>query len=160
MWGQFRHLHPNNFPMISCKPNFVFFYLSNKGFEHLRLPHECNPKVGMHLGIIMLHPLHSPPFALGFMGPCTPHSNREPNVKVATMWMNSLGNQLKTYRMSWRRCMNFIDDIQTNPSLLLVEHVVRREVMSWMPMPWSSFIWMFIHVFNFLFNFNSFLINF
>jgi hypothetical protein len=40
------------------------------------------PKVGMHLGVIGLHPLHSPPFVkmcfttkhtLGLMGPCTSH---------------------------------------------------------------------------------------
>jgi len=40
------------------------------------------PKVGMHLRIIELHPLHSPPFMrvcftpkhiLGLMGPCTSH---------------------------------------------------------------------------------------
>jgi hypothetical protein len=28
--------------------------------------------------------------------------------------------------MPWKRCMNFIDDIQTNPSPLLMEFVVRR----------------------------------
>jgi hypothetical protein len=33
-------------------------------------------------------------------------------------------------------------------------------LLSEMPMPWNSFIWMSIHVPNFLFSLNSFLVNF
>jgi len=52
------------------------------------------PKVGVHLEVIGLHPLHSPRFMkvcftpkhiLGLMGLCTSHFVHEPNGRVATM---------------------------------------------------------------------------
>jgi hypothetical protein len=66
-------------------------------------------------------------------------------ISMGMMWMTALGNQSRTYQMPWRRCMNFIDDTQINPSTPLVKFVTRKEVMSQMPMPWNSIIWMFIH---------------
>jgi hypothetical protein len=47
-------------------------------------------------------------------------------ISMGMMWMNALGNQWKTYWMPLRRCMSFIDDIQTNPSLLFVELITRK----------------------------------
>ncbi len=41
------------------RPNLVFFFLSNQGFEHLQLSHECNSQSGSVLGS---HPFHFPPF--------------------------------------------------------------------------------------------------
>jgi hypothetical protein len=38
----------------------------------------------------------------------------------------ALGNQSKTYLMPWRRFMNFINDIQTSPSPLLMELIIIR----------------------------------
>jgi hypothetical protein len=40
--------------------------------------------------------------------------------------VNAFGNKSRTYQMPWRICMNFIDNIQINPSLLLVEFVIRK----------------------------------
>jgi hypothetical protein len=36
--------------MVSWGPNFVLVYLSNQGFEHLHLLHECNSQSGSALG--------------------------------------------------------------------------------------------------------------
>jgi len=47
-------------------------------------------------------------------------------IRMGMMWTSTPGNQSRTYRMPWRRCMNFIDDIQTSPSLLLVELIIRK----------------------------------
>jgi hypothetical protein len=62
MQGHFKHLHFKKILMVSWGPNLVFVFFSNHGFEHLQFLHDCNPKVGVHLGVIGLHPLHSPPF--------------------------------------------------------------------------------------------------
>jgi hypothetical protein len=68
--------------MVSLGINLAFVYLSNQGFEHSQLP---------HLGIIGLHPLHSPPFVkvcfitkhiLGLMGPCTSHLVANPMLRL------------------------------------------------------------------------------
>jgi hypothetical protein len=40
--------------------------------------------------------------------------------------MNAFGNQSKTYQMPWKRCMNLIDNIQTNPNILLMEFIARK----------------------------------
>jgi hypothetical protein len=40
--------------------------------------------------------------------------------------MNALGNQLRTYQMPWKKYMSFIDNIQINPSSLLMEFIVKR----------------------------------
>jgi hypothetical protein len=66
-------------------------------------------------------------------------------ISMGMMWANTFGNLLVTYQMSWRRCISFINNIQTSPSSFFVELVTKKGRMSWMPMPWSSFIWMFIH---------------
>jgi hypothetical protein len=82
-------------------------------------------------------------------GPLCLALNRKPNFKVTTMWVNALGNQLRTYWMPWKRCMNFIDVSKQTQVHSSWNTSLKGEVMSWMPMPWSSFIWMFIHVANF-----------
>jgi len=56
-------------------------------------------------------------------------------ISMSMMRANAPRYQWRTYQMLWKRCMNFIDDIQTNPSLFLVDLIVRKGVMSWMPMP-------------------------
>jgi hypothetical protein len=38
--------------------------------------------------------------------------------------VSALGNQSKTYLMPWKRFMNFINDIQTSPNLLLMELII------------------------------------
>jgi hypothetical protein len=38
----------------------------------------------------------------------------------------ALGNQSKTYLMPWRSFTNFINDIQTSPSPLRVELIIKR----------------------------------
>jgi hypothetical protein len=40
--------------------------------------------------------------------------------------VSALGNLSITYQMPWRRCINFIDNIQTNPSPFLVEFVAKK----------------------------------
>jgi hypothetical protein len=35
------------FIMVSWGPNLVFICLSNQGYEHLQLPHECNSEMGV-----------------------------------------------------------------------------------------------------------------
>jgi hypothetical protein len=47
-------------------------------------------------------------------------------IGMGMMWANELENQLKTYQIPWKRCMNFINDIQTSPSSFLVEFVVKQ----------------------------------
>jgi hypothetical protein len=42
------------------------------------------------------------------------------------MWANAFGNHSRTYQMLWRKCMNFIDDIQTNPCLFLLKLITRK----------------------------------
>jgi len=37
---------------------------SNQGYEHSQLQHECNSQSGSGLGVIRLHPLHSPSFVI------------------------------------------------------------------------------------------------
>jgi len=54
--------------------------------------HTCViPEVGMHLGVIGLHPLYSPPFVrvcftpkhtIGLMGPCTSHLVKNPMLRL------------------------------------------------------------------------------
>jgi hypothetical protein len=52
---------------------------------------NVTPKVGVHLGVIGVHPLHFPPFVrvcftpkhtLGLMGPCTSHLVADPMLKL------------------------------------------------------------------------------
>jgi hypothetical protein len=52
---------------------------------------SATPKVGVHLGIIRIHPLHSPSFVrmcftpkqtLGLMGPCASHLVLNPMLKL------------------------------------------------------------------------------
>ncbi len=66
-------------------------------------------------------------------------------IGMGMMWMNTLGDQSRTYQMLWRRCMSFINNIWTNPSSFLVERIVKRgsDVIDANAM--SSFIWMIIH---------------
>jgi hypothetical protein len=45
---------------------------------------------------------------------------------MGMMKTNVLGNSSRTYQMPWRRCMSFIDNIQTIPSLFLVRFVARK----------------------------------
>jgi hypothetical protein len=53
-------------------------------------------------------------------------------IGMGMMWASALGNQSRTYQMPWRRCMNFFDNIQTNPSLFLVELINQIQVNSWL----------------------------
>jgi hypothetical protein len=59
-------------------------------------------------------------------------------IGIGMMWTNSLRNQSKTYQMTWIKFTNFINNIWWDLSL-------KREVMLQMSVPWSSFIWIFIH---------------
>jgi hypothetical protein len=52
---------------------------------------NATPKVGVHLGIVKLHPLHSPAFVkmcftskhtFDFMGPCTSHLVTNPMLRL------------------------------------------------------------------------------
>ncbi len=47
-------------------------------------------------------------------------------IGMGMMWVNAFGNQWKTYKMQWRRCMSLIDVIQTRSSLFFVELVARK----------------------------------
>jgi hypothetical protein len=47
-------------------------------------------------------------------------------IGMGMMRVSALGNQSRTYQMLWRRCMSFIDNIQTSPSPFLVEFIARR----------------------------------
>jgi hypothetical protein len=46
----FKHLRFKTFLMVAWGPNFMFFYLSNQGFEHLQLSYEYNSQNGSALG--------------------------------------------------------------------------------------------------------------
>ncbi len=68
--------------MVSWGPNLVLVCLSNQGFKHSQFYTSAIPKMGMHLKVIGLHPLYSPPFVkvcftlkhtFTFMGPCISH---------------------------------------------------------------------------------------
>jgi hypothetical protein len=61
MWGDFKHLIFKNFLMVPLKPNLVFFSLPTKALNIHNSYMSATPKVGVHLGVIGLHPLHSPP---------------------------------------------------------------------------------------------------
>jgi hypothetical protein len=82
MQGHFKHIRFKNFLMVSWEPNLVVVYLSNQGSEHSQLCTSVTLKVGMHLGIIGFHLLHSPSFMkvcftpkhiIDLMGPCNSH---------------------------------------------------------------------------------------
>ncbi len=47
-------------------------------------------------------------------------------INMGMMWASALGNLSITYQMPWRRCINFINNIQTSPSPFLVKFVVRK----------------------------------
>jgi hypothetical protein len=47
-------------------------------------------------------------------------------IDMGMMWTNTFGNQWRTYQMPWRKCMSFINDMQTNLNLFLVEFIVRK----------------------------------
>jgi len=93
MWGHFKHLCFKPFLMASWGLNWCFFTFPTK---ILKIHNSCmsaTPKVGVHLGTIGLHPLHSPSFVKLCFTPNTffwPHGplhstlSRKPNVKVAT----------------------------------------------------------------------------
>jgi hypothetical protein len=68
--------------MVSYEPNLVFFPFLTKAMNIHNSHTSATLKVGMHLGVIGLHPLHSPPFVrvcftpkhtLNLMGPYTSH---------------------------------------------------------------------------------------
>ncbi len=82
MRGHFKHLRFKNFLIVSWGPNLVFFSFSTKALNICNSHTNVTPKVGMHLGIIGLHPLHSPSFVrmcftpkhtFGLMGPYASH---------------------------------------------------------------------------------------
>ncbi len=47
-------------------------------------------------------------------------------IGMGMMLASALRNQSRTYQMPWRRCMNFINDIQTSPSPLLMKFIVKK----------------------------------
>jgi len=47
-------------------------------------------------------------------------------IGMNVMWASAFGNYSRTYQMLWRGCMNFIDDIQTNPRLLLLKLITKK----------------------------------
>jgi hypothetical protein len=73
----------------------VFVYFSKKALNIHNSLMSAIPKEGMHLGVIGLHPLHSPPFVkvcfipkhtLGLMGPCTSHLIVNPMLGLRQSW--------------------------------------------------------------------------
>ncbi len=82
MQRHFKHLRFKNFLMISWGPIWCLFTFPTKALNIYNSYMNTTPKVGVPLGIIRLHPLHSPPVVkvcftpkhiFGFMGPCTSH---------------------------------------------------------------------------------------
>jgi hypothetical protein len=81
-WGQSKHLSFKTF--LRCPQGLIwcFFAFPTKVLNIHNSHMNAIPKVGMHLGVIGLHPLHSPPFVkvcftlqhtLSLMGPCISH---------------------------------------------------------------------------------------
>jgi hypothetical protein len=94
MQRQFRHLNFKTIPMVSWRPNLVFFTFSTKALNIWDFNTSAIPKVGVQLGIIGHHFLHSPPFVRVFFtlehiywphGPLHSTFNREPNVRIVTL---------------------------------------------------------------------------
>jgi hypothetical protein len=83
MRGHFRHFHFKIFLMVFWGPNLVHVCLFNQSFEIQNSCTSATPKMGVHLEVIGLHLLHSPPFVkvcftfkhilLGLVGLCTLH---------------------------------------------------------------------------------------
>ncbi len=78
----FKHLCFKEFLMVSWGPNLVFFPFPTKAPNIHNSHMNATLKVGMDLGVIGLHPLHSPTFVkvsfrpkhiFGLMGPCPSH---------------------------------------------------------------------------------------
>jgi hypothetical protein len=93
MRGQFKHLNFKTFIMCHEGPIWCFFAFPTKALNVHDSHTNATPKVEMHLGVIGLHPLHSPPFMKVCFTPkhillasCPLHStlNHEPNVRVVT----------------------------------------------------------------------------
>jgi hypothetical protein len=94
MQEHFKHLRFKTFLMVSQGSNLVFVYLSNQGFQHSWLFHECNSQSGSALR----SSLGSIPCTFRHLWKCVSHLNtffwphgplhftfsHEPNVKVAT----------------------------------------------------------------------------
>ncbi len=82
MQGNFKHLRFKKFLIVSWGPNWCLFVFSTKVLNICNFHMSVSPKVGVHLGIIGLHPLHSSSFVkvcftpkhiLGLMGPYVSH---------------------------------------------------------------------------------------
>jgi hypothetical protein len=56
------HLCFKTFLIVYWGPNLIFFAFPTKVLNIKDSCTRVTPKVGVHLGIIGLHPMHSPPF--------------------------------------------------------------------------------------------------
>jgi hypothetical protein len=100
MRGHFKHLRFKTFLTVSWGPNLVFSTFLTKALNIHNSHTSATSKVGVHLGAIGLHPLHSPPFVrmcftpkhtLNLMGPCIPHFVMNPMLGLwQTPWMTSI----------------------------------------------------------------------
>ncbi len=86
MRRHFKHLRFKTFLMVSWGPNVVLIFLSNQGFKHSQLHTSVTPKMGMHLEVIELHPLHFSPFVRVFFTP----------KHLSTSWALALHTLLQT----------------------------------------------------------------
>jgi hypothetical protein len=111
MQGHFRHLNFKTFfQWYLGGPIWCLFTFPTKVLNIWDSPMSVILKMGVHLGFIGLHPLHSPPF----VKKCVSHSNThswphgplhytlsyKPNVTVAIIMMNM-------FKLWWLILMNF-----------------------------------------------------
>jgi hypothetical protein len=126
MRGHFKHLNLKKILMVSWRFNLMLVYLSNQGFEHLQLSHECNSQSGSALGShralsLAFSPICesvfrcTPKHTLGLMGPCTSHLVTNPMLKVATWWHVTL----EDFRKSWHVIRRFNETMTSGTSYIV-----------------------------------------
>jgi hypothetical protein len=104
MKGHFKHLRFKTFLMVSWGPNLMFFPFPTKALNICNSHTSATPKMRVHLGVIGVHPLHSPPFVrvcltlkhiFGLMGLCTSHLVTNPMLGLRhLLWLGPLSSQI------------------------------------------------------------------
>jgi hypothetical protein len=139
MQNHFKYIHIKTFLMLSWGPIWYIFAFPTKAMNICNSHTSVIPKVGMHLGVIGFHPLHSPPFVkvcfalkhiIGLMGPCISHLVENPMLGLWHNWCcmrHSLAyislfypHMFLFYLRNSSRCLKSLIYLICNQLLLLV----------------------------------------
>jgi hypothetical protein len=122
MWRHFKHLCFKTFLMVSWGPIWCLFAFPTKALNIRNFHTNATPKVGVHLGIIELHPLHSPSFVkvcftpkqiLGLMGPRTSHLITKPMLGLQHFGISNHQKWYETHNIGLYLMTNIPNPVHT-----------------------------------------------